>query len=134
MPLWLNTIKHECRNLENYFSENTDYPYIIFGIGRVLFGTIQAIIGFIGMLFSLIPGAICDCCLCGNNAKEVCKHSFAHFVHGIGNIITGSLQAIPGVGFVTNTLKREIKCLRIGYLIDDGFISIEDDEKACFRL
>lgn len=117
--MWLNRVKDECQTFERYCSELSDYPILgsFVGAGRMLFGTIQAIVGLITMLISVIP-ALFDGEVCGERARDVLKEGSAHFAHGIGNIVTGALEAIPVVGTLTNALQRKYACLNMGYVVD----------------
>ena len=69
----------------------------ILGIGsgalKVTFGIVQTVAGiaFAILLFFIC----CDPCL-----TEYYNHSWSHAGHGMANILAGSLEAIPGIGYL----------------------------------
>lgn len=61
------------------------------GIAKCVIGVVQAIVGLVVGIFASFGTP------CSRSAREYAKFSAQQFVHGIGNICAGIIEAIPGV-------------------------------------
>ena len=85
-------IDHFFNETERALSIGAAIPVIgtVAGLSKVLIGVAQVIVGIVGGIFTL-PARFMD------NSK-LNDHFWTHAKHGIGNIVAGTLEAIPLVG------------------------------------
>lgn len=78
----------------------------ILGIGS---GVLQAAFGIIQMVGAIAIGILFLPFVFFNDAAVLCYHAWTHVPHGLGNILVGVLEAIPGIGYLLYHIKEKSK-------------------------
>ncbi|MBP9841099.1 MAG: hypothetical protein KBC64_01585 [Simkaniaceae bacterium] len=86
-------------NIENTLTDAASYPVL-----GIIPGALQGGIGVVQATAALAFGILTLPALCiGKTAPT--RHAWAHFKHGLANTVVGPLQAIPGIGCISTTLR-----------------------------
>lgn len=107
-------IDHLMNETERALSIGAAFPVVgtVAGLSKVLIGVAQTIVGLAGGILTL-PAR------CMDNAA-LNDHFWTHAKHGIGNIVAGTLEAIPLVGtgmFIARLIKSANHSASVGMCI-----------------
>lgn len=97
-------------NAERAGSNLSVYPFInaVAGALKITGGIIQTITAVVCAILCSIPA------LCVKNGLSLMRYCFTHILHGMGNILAGTLEAIPLAG---TELEKIRKTLHMNYVL-----------------
>lgn len=86
-------IDRACNNIENELSYFAAYPIVgtIAGASKAFLGAFQAITALAVTILSIVPSIFAQ-------DGSLVKYTISHIKHGVGNMMAGTLEAIPLFG------------------------------------
>lgn len=97
-------LDQKVNNFENTLSNISCIPIVGTAAGalKIVFGVAQAVLALALAVLSA-PFVYCF-----QDAEVLLMHSWSYVFHGLANILAGSIEGIPGVGYALSELKEHI--------------------------
>lgn len=94
-------IDRTMNNLENELSKISAYPVIgtVAGTAKFAMGLTQSLTALVCGILSIAPAAVI-------RDWKYANRSWTHFKHGFGNMLAGTIEAIPGVQTLVYVIRK----------------------------